>query len=185
MGVFFCHDSNPHLAVGAIYHGVMQIRNATPDDADAISAIYNDAITNSTAILWHDPKPASLWRERLTDRPSRFPVLVAQDESGAVVGFAMLGPYDDKCGYDGVAEWSVYITQTARGQGVGLALSEALLARARCGGELHSVLSRVTEGNTTSFKLHEKLGFREVGRFEKLGEKFGKRHDVIVYQLVL
>jgi phosphinothricin acetyltransferase len=167
----------------------MLIRPATPADADAITAIYNDAIVNTTAILWHEPKPVSLWRDRLTDRPAQFPVLVATDDSGAVIGFALLGPYDDKCGYDGVAEWSVYLDEGSRGQGIGLALSEALIAEARAkahsGGGLHSVLSRVTEGNTVSEKLHAKLGFTKVGTFKQLGQKFGKRHDVIAYQLIL
>ena len=162
----------------------MLIREATPNDADAISAIYNDAIVNTTAILWHDPKPASLWRDRLTDRPACFPVLVAADGRGAVIGFSLLGPYDDKCGYDGVAEWSVYIAANARGQGVGLALSEAVIEAGRSVG-LHSVLSRVTEGNTVSERLHDKLGFTRVGTFKALGQKFGKRYDVIAYQLVL
>jgi len=163
----------------------MLIREATPDDAQAIAAIYNDAIVNTTAILWHEPKPVSLWRERLTDRPSAFPVLVAEDAGGAVVGFAMLGPYDDKCGYRGVAEWSLYIGQSHRGEGVGRRLAEALFDKARAAGELHSVLSRVTAGNEVSFKLHDRLGFTEVGTFKDLGEKFGRRHDVVVYQLIL
>ncbi|MEM9345097.1 MAG: N-acetyltransferase family protein [Planctomycetota bacterium] len=162
----------------------MQIRSATPDDADAITAIYNDAIVNTTAILWHEPKPASLWRERLTDRPAHFPVRVAEDDSGAFVGFALLGPYDDKCGYDGVAEWSVYLAETARGKGLGLALSESVIEAGLAAG-LHSILSRVTEGNVVSERLHDKLGFTKVGTFKQLGQKFGKRHDVIAYQLIL
>lgn len=162
----------------------MLIRPATKDDAEPITAIYNDAIANTTAILWHEPKPVSLWRDRLTNRPAHFPVLVAEDESGAVVGFALLGPYDDKCGYDGVAEWSVYIASASRGQGVGLVLSEAVIEAGRSAG-LSSVLSRVTEGNTASERLHERLGFTKVGTYRKLGQKFGKRHDVIAYQLVL
>ena len=162
----------------------MTIRPATPDDADVITAIYNDAIANTPAILWHDPKPVSLWRERLTDRPAHFPVLVAEDDGGVVIGFALLGPYDDKCGYDGVAEWSVYLAENSRGQGIGLALSQAVIEAGRAAG-LHSVLSRVTEGNDVSFRLHEKLGFTKIGTFKKLGEKFGKRHDVIAYQLIL
>ncbi|MFK7788149.1 MAG: N-acetyltransferase family protein [Phycisphaeraceae bacterium] len=162
----------------------MHIRPATTADADAISAIYNEAIKNTTAILWHQPKPVSLWRDRLADRPAHFPVLVATDDSGGVVGFTLLGPYDDKCGYDGVAEWSVYLSADARGQGVGLQLSEAVIEAGRSAG-LHSVVSRVTGGNTISEKLHARLGFTKVGTFQKLGEKFGKRHDVIAYQLVL
>lgn len=162
----------------------MNLREASIDDADAIAAIYNDAIVNSTAILWHEPKPVSLWRERLTDRPAEHPVRVATDDSGSVTGFALLGPYDDKCGYDGVVEWSVYLDEGSRGKGIGLALSRAVIEAGRAAG-LHSVLSRVTEGNTVSERLHEKLGFTKVGTFKALGQKFGRRHDVIAYQLIL
>jgi len=166
----------------------MTIRPATPDDAEAISAIYNDAIVHTTAILWHEPKPAKLWRERLADRPARYPVRVAeeraQDGSVSVVGFALLGPYDDKCGYDDIAEWSVYLDEAARGRGLGRSLSEAVFEAGASAG-LHSVVSRVTEGNRASERLHERLGFRLVGRFEKLGQKFGRRYDVLLYQRVL
>lgn len=162
----------------------MLIRPATLDDAHAIAAIYNDAIVHTTAILWHEPKPVSLWVDRLTDRPAHLPVLVAENDAGAVVGFALLGSYDDKCGYDRIAEWSVYLDQASRGKGVGSQLSRALIDAGRLAG-LHSVLSRVTEGNDASERLHDRLGFTKVGTLKQLGEKFGRRHDVHVYQLRL
>ncbi len=162
----------------------MPIRSATPDDAAAIAAIYNDAIANTTAVMWHDPKPVSLWRERLTGRPPGHPALVALDDAGAVIGFTTLGPYDTLCGYDDVAEWSLYVTEEARGRGVGRLLAEAVIEAGRSAG-LYSVVSRVTAGNAASQKLHDRLGFRRVGVFEKIGHKFGRRHDVIVYQLIL
>ena len=64
------------------------------------------------------------------------------------------------------------------------AVNAAALEAGRAAG-LYSVLSRVTEGNDASFALHDRLGFRHVGTLEKLGEKFGRRHDVRMYQLVL
>lgn len=163
----------------------MQIRPATPDDAEVIAAIYNDAIVNTTSILWHEPKDASLWRERLTDRPAHLPALVAVNHEGQVLGFTTLGPYDDKCGYDDVAEWSLYIAPGWRGMGIGRSLADAVIKTARHNKKLHSLVSRVTVGNKPSSRLHERFGFREVGRFMKLGHKFGQRHDVIAYQLVL
>ena len=132
----------------------MHLRPATPDDADAITAIYNDAIENTTAILWHEPKPVAEWRDRLAALTDRYPVLVAQDPMGNVIGFAGLFAYDNKCGYDDVAEWSVYIAPSCRGRGVGRMLAEALIQtareRARSDGGLHSIVSRVTAGNTAS-----------------------------------
>lgn len=161
----------------------MHIRPATPEDADAITAIYNDAIANTTAVLWDQPKAVSYWRDQLADRPAQLPALVAEQD-GQVIGFTALFQYDTKCGYDDVAEWSLYVDRDARGQGVGRALAEAVIEAGRSAG-LHSVLSRVTAGNEVSIALQKRLGFREVGVLKQLGHKFGTRHDVILYQLVL
>ncbi|HBD32822.1 MAG TPA: GNAT family N-acetyltransferase, partial [Cupriavidus sp.] len=78
----------------------MTIRDATPDDMEAVCAIYNDAVANTTAI----------WNEVLVDvdnrkdwlaarRKAGFPVLVAQDEAGAVVGYASFGDWRAFDGY--------------------------------------------------------------------------------------
>lgn len=162
----------------------MPIRRATPDDAEPITAIYNDAIATTTAIMWHRPKPVSLWRERLIDRPAMHPAIVAEDDAGEVIGFATLGPYDQLCGYEHVAELSVYLAEDARGKGLGKQLAAAVIEAGRSAG-LRNVLSRVTAGNAASVKLHDDLGFRHVGTLEQLGEKFGQRHDVLLYQLRL
>ena len=163
----------------------MHIRPATPDDADAISAIYNDAIANTTAVLWHEPKPVGYWREQLTDRPPLYPALVAEDAADdAILGFTALFRYDTKCGYDDIAEWSLYVHADARGKGVGMALSQAIIEAGRSAG-LHSIVARVTADNTASIALQDKLGLRRVGTLEQVGNKFGKRHDVLIYQLVL
>lgn len=162
----------------------MQIRLANCDDAEAIAAIYNDEIVGGNAVMWHEPRPVRVWRERLNGRPDRHPVLVAAESAGPVVGFTALGSYDPQCGYEEVAEWSLYVAAAARGQGLGWRLAEAVLAAGRTAG-LHSVLSRVTGDNAASHRLHARLGFRQVGVFEQLGRKFGRRHDVVVYQLVL
>lgn len=161
----------------------MTLRPATPDDATAIAAIYNDAIANTTAVMWHRPKSADHWRERLTARPAQSPALVTVDAAGRVLGFTTLSPYDTLCGYDDVAEWSLYIDAAARGQGLGAALASAVIDAGWAAG-LHSILSRVTAGNEASIALQRKLGFRLVGTLEQLGHKFGRRHDVLLYQLI-
>lgn len=178
-------DANRVVTTRFFYNDPMHLRPATPDDAEPIAEIYNDAIENTTAIMWHEPKPASLWQGRLTDRPERYPALVATDPAGGVVAFTMLAAYDDKCGYRDVAEWSLYVAPAWRGRGVGRALGQAVLAAARDQRLLHSILSRVTQGNAASERLHQRLGFREVGSLKRLGSKFGQRYDVILYQLIL
>ena len=163
----------------------MPIRPATVDDADAIAAIYNDAIAHTVAVMYHTAQPVSLWRDKLAaGRSPRHPFLVAEDESCRLAGFAKLDAFDPRCGYDDVADVAIYIDADHRGRGVGRALLVALIdAGAKAG--LHSILARITTDNAASIKLHESLGFALVGTYRQLGHKFGKRHDVSEYQLVL
>ncbi|MFI4860916.1 MAG: GNAT family N-acetyltransferase [Phycisphaerales bacterium JB063] len=166
----------------------MPIRPATPDDADAIAAIYNDAIEHTTAVMYHTAQPASLWREKLAaERSPRRPFLVAittVDGRETVAGFAKLDAFDPRCGYDDVADVAIYIGPNFRGQGIGRALLVALIDAGRAA-QLHSILARITADNAASIKLHESLGFRPVGTYRQLGHKFGKRHDVCEYQIIL
>lgn len=169
----------------------MPIRRATTDDADAIAAIYNEAIANTTAVMYHTPQPASLWRDKLADkRGARHPFLVSTatraDTPGndTVAGFAKLDAFDPRCGYDDVADVALYIGPDHRVQGHGRALLAALIDAGRDAG-LHSILARITADNAASIHLHESLGFALVGTYRQLGHKFGKRFDVSEFQLVL
>ena len=163
----------------------MTIRPATPEDADAIAAIYNDAIEHTAAIMSHRPKPASDWAQRIGEASTKYPLLIAHDPRGVVAGFAALVPFDERCGYDDVAEWSLYVQADLRGRGFGRLLAQTIINTARNERQLHSIVSRVTAGNALSERLHNRLGFRHVGTFKKLGYKFDRRHDVLVYQLIL
>ena len=163
----------------------MPIRPATPDDADAITAIYNDAIANTTAVMYHTAQPTSLWQQQLTkQRSARHPFLVAVDDAGTVQGFAKLDHFDPRCGYDDIADLAIYIAADCRGQGVGKSLMITLIDQGKTAG-LHSILARITADNPASIHLHKSLGFNLVGTYKNLGHKFGKRHDVSEFQLML
>lgn len=163
----------------------MPIRPATPDDAEPITAIYNDAIANTTAVMYHTAQPVTRWQQLLADkRPARHPFLVNVDDAAGVVGFAKLDAFDPRCGYDDVADLAVYIHAEHRGHGIGRGLMRALIDTGRDTG-LHSILARITADNAASIWLHESLGFQHVGTYHALGHKFGQRHDVSEYQLVL
>src|SRR5690606_23037521 len=110
----------------------MTIRPATHDDLPALLAIYNDAVRTLFAI-WTEKEDtlderAAWLDERLTQG---FPVLVATDESGAVMGYATYGTYRSRSGYRLTVEHSIYMAQQARGRGFGAPLMAALIARAK------------------------------------------------------
>ncbi len=163
----------------------MQVRDANTDDIDGITAIYNDAVANTTAI-WNevvvDATNRATW---LADRQrAGYPVLVAIDESGAVAGYASFGDWRAWDGYRHTVEHSIYVHKDYRGAGIGKALMIALIERARAIGK-HVMVAGIEANNTGSIALHRQLGFEEVGLLKEVGTKFGKWLDLAFLQLTL
>jgi L-amino acid N-acyltransferase YncA len=150
----------------------MRIRAATTADLQAILAIYNDVVTNTTAI--YDERPSTL-DERQSWFDSRLlqglPVLAAELE-GEVVGFSSFGEWRSRWGYRHTVEHSVHVRADCRGRGFGRALIEALFPRAAALGR-HMMIGHIDSAATASLRLHEKLGFTRVGTFREVA----KLHD--------
>lgn len=158
------------------------IRDAAEGDLPAIMDIYNDAVANTTAI----------WNEEVVDLANRkawfaarrerdFPVLVAV-RGKQVIGYASYGDWRTFDGYRHTVEHSVYVRGDARGTGAGKRLMKALIDRASFNG-VHVMIAGIEAENVASIKLHEKLGFRMVGRFSEVGIKFGRWLDLACMEL--
>lgn len=162
----------------------MELRPATHGDLDAILAIYNDAILNSTA-LWSDTPVERSDRETwLSQREALgHPVLVAVLD-GRVVGYGSYGPWQSRFGYRYTVEDTIYISSEAHGQGIGQALLTALVAHAKAAG-LHVMIADIDAGNAASIALHDKLGFEHVGNIREVGTKFGEWLDLVIMRLPL
>lgn len=163
----------------------MEIRDAASADVAGITAIYNDAVENTTAI-WNATRVDVANREAwLADRErAGYPVLVAVDGDGAVLGYASFGDWRAWEGYRHTVEHSVYVRADQRGKGIGKALMLALIERARSLGK-HVMVAGIEAGNAGSIALHEKLGFEAVGLLKQVGMKFGSWLDLAFLQLTL
>jgi phosphinothricin acetyltransferase len=163
----------------------MRIRDARPEDAAAIAAIYNDAVVHTTAV-WNDAPVDALDRVSwMTQRQAAgLPVLVSVDDADEAIGFATYGPWRPHDGYRHTVEHSVYVRSDQRGVGLGRALMEALITRARAAG-VHVMVAGIEAGNTGSIGLHERFGFVEVGRLPQVGVKFDRWLDLVFLQLTL
>lgn len=163
----------------------MTIRDAGPADAPAIAAIYNDAVVNTTAIWNEHQVDAANRRAWLTERQGQgYPVLVSADALGDVVGYAAFGDWRAWDGYRNTVEHSVYVRADQRGAGIGKALMLALIDRARAIGK-HVMVAGIEAGNIGSIRLHERLGFTQVGLLPQVGMKFGRWLDLAFLQLTL
>jgi L-amino acid N-acyltransferase YncA len=106
--------------------------------------------------------------------------LVARRQ-GRVVGWAALAPVSRRQVYAGVAEVSLYVAASARGQGVGKALLQALVQASEEAG-IWTLQAGIFPENTASIGLHRACGFRTVGIRERLGQLHGVWRDVVLME---
>ena len=159
------------------------IRPAVVTDASAIMTIYNHGIAERSATFETEPRRLEDIQQRIAEA-SRYPLLVAVDASGAVIGWAGLSGYRPRTCYAGIGEFSVYLAPEARGHGVGRLLLHALIETARAHG-YWKLLSRIFLFNTASRALCRACGFREVGIHEKHGQLEGRWLDVVIVECLI
>jgi len=157
------------------------VRPATPADAVAVAAIYNEGIADRIATFETRERSAEDVRAWLRDE--RRPFLVATCD-GAVVGFARVGPYSDRAVYAGVGEHGVYVARAARGKGLGRRLLEELGAAAEAAG-LHKLTGRIFADNASSLAVHEAARFRVVGVQRRHGRLDGEWKDCVLVERLL
>lgn len=147
-----------------------------PQDWPAVRAIYLEGIATKNATFETD---APEW-EKWDSAHLKSCRLVAR-LNGQVIGWAALSPVSSRCVYAGVAEESIYISEAARGQGVGRKLLTALIEESEKAG-LWTIQTGIFPENTVSIHLHERCGFRVLGVREKVGQMDGVWRDVVLME---
>lgn len=158
----------------------LRVRRAERADAAAVTHIYNQGIEDRVATFETTPRAVAdiaPW----FDHAKAF--VVVEDETGAVVGFAVAHPYADRCCYAGIGEFSVYIRREARGRGVGRLAMTALNDASRKAG-LWKLLSRVFPENRASLNLMAWSGFSEIGVHKAHGKLDGVWRDCVIVEQV-
>ena len=147
-----------------------------PEHWGDVARIYADGIASGDATFETEVPDWEGW-DRLHLPGHR---LIAEADARRV-GWAALVPVSGRCVYGGVAEVSVYVAADARGHGVGTALLAALIASSEAGG-LWTLQAGIFPENEASVRLHERAGFRLVGRRERIGRLRGEWRDVLLLE---
>jgi phosphinothricin acetyltransferase len=167
------------------------IRDATRDDIEQITDIFNQAI----------PAGNAEWTERLHSVDERIewwngrlaaarPVFVAEQidaEHRDVMGVASYGDFrDSTCreGFRFTAEHSVYLDRRAKGSGAADLLMDAVEAHAREAG-IRMMLATIDGTNEASIRFHARRGYVETGRLPAVGYTFDRWRDFVIMQLDL
>jgi phosphinothricin acetyltransferase len=156
----------------------MDVEISTMAGADwpAVAEIYRQGIETGHASFETEVPPFEAWDAGHLAEPR----LVARLE-GAVAGWAALSPVSDRCVYGGVAEASVYVAPALGGRGIGTRLLSDLVHRAEDAG-IWTVQAGFFPENAASLALHQRCGFRVVGRRERLGRHHGVWRDVLLVE---
>lgn len=163
----------------------LSIRDAQDSDLQAIRAIFNEAVLNTTAI-WMD-QPVDLANRQAwlaVRRQQGYPVLVAVDADEQVLGYAAYGDWRPFEGFRHTVENSLYVRADQRGQGIGPLLLGALIERAKAA-KLHVMVAAIERENSASIRLHLRLGFTITGQMPQVGRKFDRWLDLTFMQLIL
>ena len=145
-------------------------------DWPSVEAIYAEGIATGDATFETEPPS---WEEFDRGRLRHARLVAVEDES--IAGWAALSGVSTRACYAGVAEHSVYVAERARGQGIGRALLENLVAAADEAG-IWTIQTSVFPENAASLALHDQLGFRVVGRRERIAQLHGIWRDTILLE---
>jgi len=159
------------------------IRLARSEDAAAVQAIYAPTVRDTAISFETEPPTTVEMRQRMIDTLPQYPWLVVTDRD-IVVGYAYAHRFAERAAYAWSVETSIYLDVNARRQGQGRRLYEALIRLLAAQG-YQQAFAGIALPNPASVGLHERVGFRPVGVYERVGWKHNAWHDVGWWQLVL
>jgi phosphinothricin acetyltransferase len=160
---------------------MLSARPASPDDAPVLAQIYNEGIEDRVGTF--ETRPRSVEDVRAWFN-GRHPIVVVEGAGDGVIAFASTSAYRPRDCYAGIAEFSVYVRRSARGQGAGGVAMRALIAAAPAAG-IWKLVSRIFVENTASRRLMASMGFREVGIYEKHARLDGRWRDVVIVERLI
>jgi L-amino acid N-acyltransferase YncA len=170
------------LVVDFVLMDSVRIEPMTAEHAGEVLAIYQAGIEEGDATF---ETVASGWPEFDAARlpGHRFVAIGALGDGGLaeVLGWVAASPVSSRPAYAGVVEHSVYVHPAARGRRVGKLLMRELIDSTEAAG-IWTIQSGIFPENQASIALHRSLGFRIVGRRERLGRHHDRWRDVLLFE---
>ncbi len=159
------------------------IRRGQESDLPALRDILNYYILNS--VVTFEMVELSLenrktWFTQFREK-GRYQLMVVE-KKGNTIGYAASLRFHQRPAYGPSVMTSIYIHPDHLGEGFGEQVYSALLENLKKEPEAHRAYGLVVLPNPGSVKLHEKMGFKQAGLLQEGGYKFGKYHDVRIYE---
>ena len=146
-------------------------------DWQAVKDIYTEGIGTGNATFEQNAPDWEQWNAAHVTHGR----LVAKDNNGTIIGWAALTPVSGRCVYAGVGEVSVYVSESARGKGLGKLLLQKLIEESEAN-NIWTLQAGIFPENIASVKLHESCGFRIVGTRERIGQMNSRWRDTVLLE---
>lgn len=160
------------------------IRAATKADAQFVHDVYGYYAEHTTVTFTTVNPSVEAYAEKIAHTLERYPFYILEAD-GAACGFAYAGQIRPHEAYRWTAEGTVYLSPEApKRLGLGRVLYQRLLDTLQKQG-VQTVFGVITATNEPSLRMHLSMGFEEVGRFRRMGNKNGQWLDVVWMQKTL
>ena len=154
-------------------------RIARQQDLAAIVDIYNSTVASRQVTADTEPVTLASRQVWFDDHvPDRRPLWVAEQD-GVIIGWLSFSNFYGRPAYSGTAELSIYIHESARGQGLGRYFLERAIAMAPSVA-VHTLLGFVFGHNTPSLKLFEAFGFERWADMPRVATLDGIERDLVI-----
>lgn len=161
----------------------MIIREATVNDAGALSAIYKYYVDNYSYSFEYTAPPEAVFSKRIADISEKFPYYVCEHE-GEILGFAYAHQFHERKAFQWICETSIYTKSDHAQKGVGAMLYHKLILALKKQG-FTKAYAVIGCPNEASERFHQKMGFSFVAVLPDIGYKLGAWHDIKYYVLTL
>lgn len=138
-----------------------------------VKAIYEEGIKTGNATF---ETTAPEWEAWDNAHLKECRLVTTEDEK--VLGWAALVSVSSRCVYAGVAENSVYVSASAQGKGIGKMLLNKLVEESEAH-NIWTIQTGIFPENIASIKIHEAVGFRIIGKRERIGKMNGVWRDTL------
>ena len=161
----------------------LTIRDAKPDDAAAIVAVFNPIIEARSFTLFDTPFSVDAEQAYISGLTPRdiFHVAVRAGDD-AIVGFQSMSPFAAYThAFDHVGVIGTYVDLGSRRQGIAKSLFPATFDAARRKG-YEKIFTYIRADNPAALAVYHAHGFRVVGKAERHAKVQGRYVDVIMVE---
>ena len=171
--------------------GNIIIRHVEPLDAKALVEVYRYYVEHTAITFEYDVPSVEEFEGRIEGITQKYPYLVASEKDGNIIGYAYTSAFHVRKAYEWSAEMSIYLSDKAKGLGLGRKFYEILEDISKRQGitNLYACIGapEVEDEYLTnnSINFHEHMGYKLIGRFTKCGYKFGRWYDMVWMEKII